>query len=58
MGMFLASNVPKVALISVWNGLDVSMGPGGHTQCLDLVMGDLPGAQWVQNNRLGGSFLA
>ena len=47
-----------MAVISGWNGLDGSMGPGGHVQCLDLVMGDLTGAQWVQNDRLRGSFLA
>jgi len=34
------------------------MGPEGHIQILDLVMGALTGAQWVQNNRLQGSFLA
>ena len=55
---FLASNVTKEAVISGWNGLYGSMGPGGHVRSLDLVMGDLPGAQWVQNNRLRGSFLA
>ena len=54
--MFLASNVTKVAGISGWNDLDGSMGPGGHIQCLDLVMGALPGAQWVQNDRLRRSF--
>ena len=58
MGTFMASNVPKVTVISGWNGSDRSMGPGGHVQSLDLVMGDLPGAQWVQNDRLRGSFLA
>ena len=35
-----------------------SMGPGGHVRCLDLVMGALTGAQWVQNDRLRASFLA
>ena len=54
--MFLASNVTKVAVISGWNDLDGSMGPGGHVRCLDLVMGDLPGAQLVRNARLRGSF--
>ena len=54
---FLASNVIKMAIISGWNGLDGSMGPGGHVRYLDLVMGDLPGAQRVQNDRLRGSFL-
>ena len=37
----MASNVTKVAAISGWNGLDGSMGSGGHVRCLDLVMGDL-----------------
>ena len=41
-----------MAVISGWHGLDESMGPGRHIQRLDLVMGDLPGAQWVQNDRL------
>ena len=57
--MFLASNDTKVTVLSGWNGLDGSMGPGGHVGCLDLVMGALPGAQLVRNDRLrGGSFLA
>ena len=56
--MFLASNVTQVTVISGWNGLDGSMGPKGHIQSLDLVMGVLTGAHWVQNDRLGGSFLA
>ena len=56
--MFLASNVTKVAVIPVWNGLEGSMGSNGHVRCLDLVMGDLPGAQWVQNDPLRGSFFA
>ena len=34
------------------------MGPGGHIQCLDLVMGAMTGAQWVRNDCLRGSFLA
>ena len=38
-GMFLASNVTHVALISGWNGSYGSMGPGGHLRHLDLVMG-------------------
>ena len=42
----MASNVTKVVVISGWNGLDGLMGPGGHVRCLDLVMGDLTGAQW------------
>ena len=45
-------------LIAVWNGSYGSMGPGGHIRCLNLVIGTLPGAQWVQNDRLRGSFLA
>ena len=57
-GTFLASNVTELAVISGSNGLDGSMGPGGHARYLDLVMGDLPGAQWVWNDRLRGSFLA
>ena len=30
------------------------MGPGGYIRCLDLVMGAMPGAQWVQNGRVSG----
>jgi len=56
--MFLTSNVTKVAGISGWNGLDGSMGPGGHIRGLDLVMGALSGAQRVQNDSLIASFLA
>ena len=55
---FLASNVIKVTVISCWNGLNGSMGPDGHVRSLALVMGALTGAQWVQNDRLRGSFLA
>ena len=51
-------NVNQVTVNSGWNGLDASMGPGGHVRCLDFVMGDLPGAQWVQNDRSRGSFIA
>ena len=54
----MASNVTEVAVVSGWNGLDGSMGPEGHDRRLDLVMGAMPGAQWVQNGRLIGSFLA
>ena len=54
----MASNVVQVTVISGWNGLGGSMGPEGHIQSLDLVMGDLTGAQWVQNHRLRGYFLA
>ena len=57
-GKFLASNVTQKTVISGWNGLDGSMGPGGHIKCLDLVMGPLPGAQCVRSDRLRGSFLA
>ena len=57
-GTCLASNVTKVAVMSGCDGLDGSMEPGGHIQNLDLVMGDLPGAQWVRNDRLRGSVLA
>ena len=56
--MFLASNVAQKTVISGWNDLDGSMGPGGHIQSLDLVMGALTGAQWVQNDRLRGLILA
>ena len=55
--MFLASNdIKVVAVISGWNGLDGLLGSEGHVRRLDLVMGALPGAQWVQNDRLRGSF--
>ena len=57
-GTFMASNVTKVAGISGWNGLDGSMGPGGHVRYLDLETGAMPGAQWVQNDHLRASFLA
>ena len=56
--MFLASNVTKVTVISGWNGSYGSMGPEAHIQSLDLVMGAIPGAQWVQIDLLRGSFLA
>jgi len=51
-------NVTKVAGISGWNGSCGSIGPIVHGRRLDLVMGAMPGAQWVQNHRLRGSFLA
>ena len=57
-GTFFASNDTKMALISGWNGLNVSMGPCEHVKRLDLVMGALAGAQWVKNDLLRGSFLA
>ena len=54
--MYLASNVTKVAVISGWNGSYGSIRPGGHVRHLDLVMEAMTGAQWVQNDRLRGSF--
>ena len=57
-GVFMASNVTKETVISGWNGLDGSNGPGGQIQCLDFVMGALTGAHWVQNNSLIRSVLA
>ena len=56
--MFMAYNDTKVAGISGWNGLNGSMGPGGHARCLDLVMGAITGAQWVQNDRLRRVFFS
>ena len=56
--MFMTSNVTKEAVKSHLNGSYESMGPGGHVQSLDLVMGAMTGAQWVRNDRLRGSFLA
>ena len=56
--MFLTSNDTKVAAISGWNGSYESIGPEGHIRHLDLVMRAMPGALWVQNDRLKGSFLA
>ena len=47
----------QVAVISGWNGSYGSTGPYGHVGHLALVMWDMPGVQWVQNNRLRGSFL-
>ena len=43
---------------SGWNGSYGSMGPKGNVICLDLMTGAMTGAQWVQNDRLRGSFLA
>ena len=57
-GMFMASNVVQVTVISGWNGLGASMGPGGHIQSLDLVIGAMKRPRWVQNHRWGGYFLA
>jgi len=56
--MFMAPNVVQVTVISGWNCSNGSMGPGGHIGSLDLVMGALKGAQWVQNDHLRGSVLA
>ena len=53
----LASDETKVAVISGWNGSYASMGPVGYVRHLDLVMGGMPGAQWVRNDRLRGFFL-
>ena len=55
--MFLASNDTKVTVICGWNGSHGSMGPGRHVRRLDLVMGAMPGAQWVRNDCLRGFFL-
>ena len=54
---FFATKVAGIG-ISGWNVSYGSMGPGGHVRGLDLVMGALTGAHWVQNDRLKGSFLA
>ena len=54
--MFLASNVTQVTVISGWNGSYGSMGPKGHGRRLDLVMGAMPGAQWVRKGCWRGSF--
>ena len=55
--MFWASKVTQVTVISICNYSYGSMGPKGDVQCLDLVMGAMSGAQWVQNDHLRGSFL-
>ena len=57
-GTFLASSVTHEAGISGWNGSYGSMQPKWHIRRLDLAMGGLPGAQWVQIDGLRGSFLA
>ena len=54
----MASNVTQKAGICGWNGLDGSMGPGGHIQSLDLVMGAVSGAQWVQKGSLERVFFS
>ena len=56
--MFLASNVTQVAVISGWNSFYSSMGLVGHFKHLALVVGAMPGAQWVPNGDWSGSFLA
>ena len=55
---FLAYIAAQVAVILDWNGLYGPMGPVLHVRCLDLVVGAMPGAQWVPNDRLSVSFLA
>ena len=40
----------EVTDISGRNGSYESIGPGGNVRCLDLVMGAMPGARWVQND--------
>ena len=54
----LAYRATKVAVISSWNGWYESMTSNRHVRCLDLVMGIMPGAQWVPNDCLRGSSLA
>ena len=54
----MASNVAQVTVISDLIGLCGPMGPYGHIRSLNLVMGALTGAQWVQNHRLSRYFLA
>ena len=48
----MAVNATQVAVISGWNDLYESMGPGGHVRRLDWVMGAMTGAQRVQNDPL------
>ena len=50
-GTFLASNIAQAAVISGWNGPYESMTPRGHVRHLAAVIGDMSGAQWVQNSR-------
>ena len=57
-GTFFASAVTQLAVITGWDALYGSMGPGGHIRCLDLVMGGMTGAQWVRNDSLIMSYLA
>ena len=56
----LAYIATQMAVSSGWNGSYGSMGPKGHIRrlYLYLVMGVMPGPQWVPNNRLRGSFSA
>ena len=56
-GIFLASDITQMAVISGLYGSYGSMGPEGHVRCLDLVIGGMPSAQWVQNSRWMWSFL-
>ena len=56
--MFLASNITQVTVISGWNDSYGSMGPKGHVEHLDLVMGAMSSPQWVPNGGLRWSFLA
>ena len=43
----VASNVTQVTVISGWNDSYGSMGPKWHIRRLGLVMGAMPGAEWV-----------
>ena len=56
--MILASNVTQGAAISGWNGLHGSMGPRGHTQWLELVIGALPALNESEMVAGEGSVLA
>ena len=56
--MFMASNVVQVTVLSGWNDLCGSMGPGGHVRRLNLVMPAMTGAQLVRKDRLRGYFFA
>ena len=47
-----------MAVISGLNDSYGSMGPMGHVGRLELVMGAMPGAQWVPNGDSSRSFLA
>ena len=56
-GTFLPSNLTQVAAFSGLIGSYGSMGPRGHVIHLALVMGSMPGAQWVLNGDGCGSLL-